>query len=107
MDKEAELRARMQLEDTDPFWAHALGIFLMGQQRWAEAEEAFRIALQRDPAHYATYYQLGILYENTGREADAIEAFREGHRLAMEARDLRLLRDFRMKLAIYLGIDEM
>lgn len=107
MDKEAELRARMQLEDTDPFWAHALGIFLMGQQRWAEAEAALLEALRRDPAHYATHYQLGILYESTGREAEAIEAFREGHRLAMEARDLRLLKDFRMKLAVYLGIDEM
>lgn len=106
MDKESELRARMQVEETDPFWAHTLGLFLMGQQRWEEAERAFQEALRRDPGHYATYYQLGILYENAGREADAIEAFREGHRLAMEARDLRLLRDFRAKLSLYLGIDE-
>ncbi|MCS7153542.1 MAG: tetratricopeptide repeat protein [Bacteroidia bacterium] len=106
MEKEAELRARMQSDPKDPFWAHALGVYLMGQQRWTEAEEAFREALHRAPGHYASYYQLGLVYEVLGREDEAIEAFREGHRLAMEARDLRLMKDFRAKLSFYLGIDE-
>ncbi|MCX8111651.1 MAG: tetratricopeptide repeat protein [Bacteroidia bacterium] len=106
MDRERELRARMQMDESDPFWAHTLGVYLAGQQRWSEAEQAFKEALRRSPTYYATYYQLGLLYENLGREPEAIEAFREGHRLAMEARDLRLLSDFRMKLSLYLGMDE-
>lgn len=106
MTREEELRAHMQRDTQDPFWAHTLGIYLVGQQRWEDAEKAFQEALRRDPNHYATYYQLGLLYEQLGRESDAINAFREGHRLAMEARDLRMVQDFRSKLSLYLGIDE-
>ncbi|MEN3040080.1 MAG: tetratricopeptide repeat protein [Bacteroidia bacterium] len=107
MEKEAELRARMEADKTDPFWAHTLGLYLMGQGRWQEAEMAFREALRRAPDHFATHYQLGILYEKVGREAEAIDLFREGHRLAMEARDSRLIQDFRSKLSLYLGIDDL
>ncbi|MCX7607223.1 MAG: tetratricopeptide repeat protein [Bacteroidia bacterium] len=106
MDREAELRERVAASPEDPFWPHALGIQLMGTGRWEEAEAAFREALRRDPAHRATYYQLGLLYERMGREVDAITAFREGLHLAEDARDLPLLRDFRAKLAFYLGLDE-
>lgn len=107
MTREEELRAQMERDTQDPFWAHTLGIYLAGQGRWAEAEKAFQEALRRDPTHYATHYQLGLLYEQLGRESEAIDAFREGHRLAMEARDLRMVRDFRSKLALYLGMDEV
>ncbi|MCS6896107.1 MAG: tetratricopeptide repeat protein [Bacteroidia bacterium] len=107
MNKEAELRARMEADQKDPFWAHTLGVYLMGQGRWTEAEAAFQEALRRSPEHFATHYQLGLLYEKVGRDAEAIEQFREGHRLAMEARDTRLIQDFRAKLNFYLGIDEV
>ncbi len=105
MDREAELRARAAEDSEDPFWPHALGVHLLGAERWAEAEAAFQEALRRNPRYHATYYQLGLLYERTGRESEAIQAFREGLRLAEDARDLPLIRDFRARLAVYLGYD--
>lgn len=101
-----ELQAKVTAYPEDPFWPHVLGMQLMGMGRWAEAEAAFQEALRRDPRHHPTYYQLGLLYEATGRESDAITAFREGARIAADVRDLALLKDFRAKLRLYLGLDE-
>ncbi|MCX7980310.1 MAG: tetratricopeptide repeat protein [Bacteroidia bacterium] len=106
MDREKELRERVETFPEDPFWPHALGVFFLGQKRYREAEEAFKETLRRDPKYHPTYYQLGLLYEQTGREPEAIAAFREGMHLAEDARDLTLLRDFRSKLTLYLGLDE-
>lgn len=79
----------------------------MGQGRIEEAEVAFLEALRRSPNHTATYYQLGLLYESQGNTDKAISTFREGEKLAAEQRDLRLLKDFRAKLSIYLGRDNV
>jgi tetratricopeptide (TPR) repeat protein len=78
----------------------------MGQGRLTEAEAAFQEALRRSPTHAATYYQMGLLYEMQGQTDKALSAFREGEKLAADQRDLRLLKDFRAKLSLYLGIDE-
>ncbi|MCS7189629.1 MAG: tetratricopeptide repeat protein [Bacteroidia bacterium] len=106
MDRETQLWEKVKDFPDDPFWPHALGVQLMGQKRWEEAESAFQEALRRDSQHLATYYQLGLLYEQTGREAEAIRIFREGMHLAEDLRDLHLLKEFRSKLALYLGLDE-
>ncbi|MCL6528480.1 MAG: tetratricopeptide repeat protein [Thermaceae bacterium] len=106
MNRIEELQAKVEAYPDDPFWPHVLGVQLMGVGRWAEAETAFQEALRRNPRHHPTYYQLGLLYEATGRENDAITAFREGARIAADVRDLALLKDFRAKLRIYLGLDE-
>lgn len=105
MEREAELRARVAEYPEEPFWPHALGVHLLGAERWAEAEAAFEEALRRNPNYHASYYQLGLLYERMGKEAEAIQAFRTGLKLAEEARDLPLIRDFRARLALYLGYD--
>ncbi len=106
MDREEYLRTQVAHHPEDPFWPHTLGVWLMGQERWAEAEEALKEALRRDPTHAATYYQIGLLYETQGHTDKALTAFREGEKLAADQRNLQLLRDFRAKLSIYLGIDE-
>jgi tetratricopeptide (TPR) repeat protein len=106
MDREAYLRSQLEAYPDDPFWPHTLGVWLMGQNRWEEAEKAFQEALRRSPTYAATYYQIGLLYEMQGQTDKALSAFREGEKLAADQRDLRLLRDFRAKLSLYLGIDE-
>ncbi len=106
MDREVYLREQAAAAPTDPFWPHALGVYLAGQGRYPEAEWAFQEALRRAPRYYPTYYQLGLILEAQGRTAEAISVFREGERLAADQRDLQLLRDFRSKLSLYLGLDE-
>jgi len=107
MDREAYLRSQVEAHPADPFWPHTLGVWLMGQGRWEEAEKAFQEALRRNPTYAAAYYQLGLLYEQRGQTDEAISTFREGEKLAADQRDLHLLRDFRAKLSLYLGIDEL
>lgn len=106
MGREEYLRSQVHNHPEDPFWPHTLGVWLMGQGRLEEAETAFLEALQRNSHYAATYYQLGLLYEAQGNIDRALSAFREGEKIAAEQRDLRLLKDFRSKLNIYLGIDE-
>ena len=107
VEREEYLRSQVLNHPEDPFWPHTLGVWLMGQGRIEEAEVAFLEALRRSPNHTATYYQLGLLYESQGNTDKAISTFREGEKLAAEQRDLRLLKDFRAKLSIYLGIDNV
>jgi hypothetical protein len=42
MDREAYLRSQLEAYPDDPFWPHTLGVWLMGQNRWEEAEKPFR-----------------------------------------------------------------
>jgi len=107
MEREEYLRSQATLYPDDPFWPHTLGVWLMGQGRLEEAEAAFTEALRRNPHYAATYYQLGLLFETQGNTDKALSAFREGEKLAADQRDLRLLKDFRAKLSVYLGIDEL
>lgn len=47
----------------------------LGTERWAEAEEEFRIATQLDPLLVAAHYGLGQTYMATKRYPDAVRAY--------------------------------
>ncbi len=59
----------------------AEGLFNIGgvraeQGRFAEAEAAYRLAIEREPAFTASYINLSDLYRQTGREAESAEILR-------------------------------
>ena len=45
------------------------------------AEEVLRLALKTDPDNPDVQYTLGLVFEKTGHEAEALEAFAAAHRL--------------------------
>lgn len=53
-----------------------LGIILTAQGRYAEAEAVFRQALENDPGHVETRYNLGLAYMVQNRLADAEQVLR-------------------------------
>lgn len=54
-----------------------LGILHLKAKRYAEAEQSFKSALQRDPQSAAAYNYLGIVYRNLGRFKDAETAYQQ------------------------------
>jgi tetratricopeptide (TPR) repeat protein len=50
-------------------------------QRYAEAAESFRRAVAERPDHAEAYFWMGVAYARLGRQADAVEVWREAARL--------------------------
>lgn len=55
-----------------------IGSVLASEGRLEEAEEAYLLAIEREPAFTATYVNLADLYRQSGREDDGQQALRDG-----------------------------
>jgi protein O-GlcNAc transferase len=53
------------------------GVLLMQNRRYAEAEQAFRRAIQADPSYAEAHNNLGVLLERQGRLAEAASEFQK------------------------------
>jgi len=67
--------------------------FIMGRcsqmaNRPREAEESYRTAIRRFPAHIASYRNLATLLHEQGRTAEAMESWREGLRWVPQSPEL-------------------
>ena len=54
-----------------------LGVLLKNQQRYEEAEQAYRQAIELDPNYAKAYYNLGILLDDQQRYDEAEQVFRQ------------------------------
>jgi tetratricopeptide (TPR) repeat protein len=79
----------LQSQQNDPFLWYALALEHQKEGENAEAIQIFERLLDSHPEYLPTYYQLGKLYESTGQEEKAIDAFTDGKRLAKKNGDLK------------------
>ncbi len=75
------------------------GILLSRGQQWPEAEAALGEALKRHPSSAAAAAQLGIVYRQLGKFADAEKSYR--HALELDGNDARAHRNFGVLLDLY------
>ncbi len=81
------LKSFVEKDPADSFSRYALAL---EHARRGERDEALAQLLElrsRDPKYVALYYQLGTLYADLGRPADARSAFAEGIAIARELGD--------------------
>ncbi len=80
-------KAQMAMADTP--WAHLnLGVVALDQNRLAEAETAFRRALERDAAFIPARVNLATLLNRLGRNEEAEQTLRQAIAQAQEQGDL-------------------
>lgn len=63
------------MNDSQPSLFLGLGDVLQRDERYAEAEVAFKKALGLDPDSFAAHYNLGVTYAQMGRREDAIASY--------------------------------
>ncbi len=62
----------------DPKASYALGVLLAAQQRWGEAEQVLRGAVEQAPDRARPYSLLAQVLTNSGRNEDAVAVLRQG-----------------------------
>lgn len=90
----------------DPFLHYAVAMEHVRAGDDAAAEPYFSALLQRFSTYVGTYYHYGKLLERTGQKEKAIEVFREGIKVASDARERNALRELKEALAQAQGLDE-
>ena len=74
----------------DPDALNLLGVVRAKQNRPAEAEQLFRRALARSPAHVSAHINLGELLLTTNRSQEAMVILLRAHKLAPTRPDINL-----------------
>lgn len=72
----ATARNMIALEPNNPVRYFQIGVLLSANENVAEAEIAFKTAIELDSQYANARYLLGFLYLNTNRQAQALEQFR-------------------------------
>jgi Tfp pilus assembly protein PilF len=88
-------------DDSFSRYALALEYVKLGQND--DAAREFEAVMTRDPDYVATYYQLGQLYRNMGREHDAEKVLRTGIIAATKAADEHTRSELEGALEMLLG----
>lgn len=85
------------LKDTpqDQFVIHALALEYAKEQNWDEAIAYFEKNIAIDPQYVATYYHLGKVQEQMGKEEDAIVTYAKGMDVAKAIGDAHAFGELR------------
>ncbi len=88
----------LEKQPNDTFLIYALGMEYLGMGDLNWAEKYFKQVLAIDPAHVATYYQLGMLFTQNNREIEAQDFLEKGFALAKQKGDVKTQNEFRTAL---------
>jgi protein O-mannosyl-transferase len=77
----AEYQAALALDEAYPDAQNDVGLSLVDQGKFADAERHFKRAIEIDPAFASGYGNLGMLYGRLGQSAKAIESCEKALRL--------------------------
>lgn len=81
-------------EPDDLFLNYALGLEYVAELSLNEAEVQFHKALQIDPDHIPSYYQLGKLFESQLKNDQALRYFKEGLEKAKQQKNNKAINEF-------------
>jgi len=82
-----QLNAMLEKHPEDPFLWHAKGLEYARIERWKEALDYYRKAVELDKNHVGTYYHLGMAYEKMGQLAEARDTYQKGITIATQLGD--------------------
>lgn len=98
MDRISRLKEFLVQSPDDAFLVHALALEYLKAAAWEDAEIYFRKNLSQRPEYVATYYHLGKLCEQQGREEEAITVYERGIESARAAGDMHAMGELRSAL---------
>ncbi|GDX52528.1 hypothetical protein LBMAG27_15750 [Bacteroidota bacterium] len=85
MNRIEQLQKFIEEDATDIFARYALGLEYIKQDNFAEAEKYFQYLISNHPNYIGTYYQLGKLLQQLGKEEDAKNIFKKGMHLTQHS----------------------
>ncbi len=87
-----ELIAEMlEKNPNDTFLNYAAALEYRKDNDRPKAIRTFKRIIDNDPDYLPTYYQLGKLLEEIGKNKEAIIIYRKGHELAMKIKDIKAM----------------
>lgn len=90
---------QMQKEDPDDsFTRYAIGLEYMGRREFLEALTWLEDLYKHDPDYLPTYYQLGSVYEELGRDDDAATTYTNGLAVGRKQNDLHTISELQAAL---------
>ena len=81
------LKSFLEQDPNDSFSRYALSLEYVKLGQTDDAAREFETVRKNDPDYVATYYQLGQLYQRSGRTHEAEKTFRAGIAAAAKAGD--------------------
>ncbi len=81
------LKGFLEENPNDSFSRYALAMEYIKLGNPDRGISEFNTVVERDPAYVATYYQLGKAYEREGRAEEALQTYKSGIEVAIEAGD--------------------
>lgn len=86
-----QVQEMLKNEPHDSFLNYALAIEYAKEKKLEKAIEIIESLLKRDENYLGAYYQLGQLYEQTGKTQNAIEAYNKGISIAKQQNNKKTL----------------
>lgn len=88
----------LQMAPTDPLANFGLGSSYLELQRYAEAIDPFKMAIQGQPNHSVAYLSLGKCLEQTGQSEEAKATYGQGIEVAAKRGDRMPLQEMQQRL---------
>lgn len=90
LDRIQLLNDMLKKDPEDSFLSYALALEYVKSDQ-AKAVELLEKVLKEKPNYLATYYQLGKLYEQSGKTQEAIEVYQKGMTLAQAQNNIKTM----------------
>jgi tetratricopeptide (TPR) repeat protein len=79
----------------DTFVVYAIGMEYLGLNQFADAEQCFKDCLELDSNYISAYYQLGLLFQRSENDVQALLYLRKGLDLAKLVSNQKTLNEFK------------
>jgi len=86
------------MQPKDPFLLYAMGLELIGESDYANAESWLEQCLQSDESYLAAYYQLGQTKVQLEKETEAVGIYEAGMELAKTQKQDRTFNELQSAL---------
>lgn len=96
----------LKKEPNDPFLNYALAVEYGTLNKNKEAIELIKFLLVKNPNYLGAYYQLGQLFEKTGKTTNAIETYKKGRAVAQKQNNKKTYRELSEALMALDDIDD-
>lgn len=85
-NRKAQLLQMLESEPNDLFLKYALAMECLGEENQEQAATIFNEIIGADTSYTAAYYQLGQIFVQQGKEAEALHLFQTGLHTATDQR---------------------
>jgi tetratricopeptide (TPR) repeat protein len=88
----------LQEDPDDEFSRYALALEYVNEGNASEALNHFKLLEENHPDYLATYYQMGKVLESQGKNAEAIQIYEKGKKVALKQGNMHTMNELNSAL---------